>query len=275
MVEEDAGEEWNSGEEIRILLTDGDLNLNTAADDDQKVANMTTVPTIIVGSPLYMDLNPDCTNTCVSPKDASGNGKNFTTTIDATTKIATLTHNATSTVYGIGGKSGAGGSTADADRWTILSGHTHTDVNNMNTSKTDTRVASWDVSSLCVDNTIAIGGHGNAVGTAAGLTNKGSLVLTAPMFDGYEDITCQVHGNQGVGFKSYVTIDFMAFGAADHDGIYRVEVEETENDSGVFEGNVEYIMLNQLTYDQVSNSAQVDTFFNITTIGDGVDIILC
>ena len=37
MVESDAGEEWNSGEEIRILLTDGDLNLNTAADDDQKL----------------------------------------------------------------------------------------------------------------------------------------------------------------------------------------------------------------------------------------------
>ena len=270
MVEEDAGEEWNSGEEIRVILTDGDLNLNTAADDDQLVANMTTVPTIIVGTPLYLDLNPACgdgTTDCASGK-VDGNGKNFTTTIDATTKIATLTQNATSTVYGPGGKSGlTSGSGADGDRWTLYSGHTHTAVNAMNTSKTDTRVASWDVSSMCADNTIKIGG-------IEGQTNKGAIVLTSPMIDGYEDLVCQVHGNQGVGYKFYVTLDFMAFGAADHDGIYRIEVEETENDSGVFEGNVEYIMLNQLTYDQVSNSAQVDTFFNITTIGDGVDIIL-
>ena len=58
MVESDAGEEWNSGEEISVILTDGDLNLNSAADDDQKVMNSTKIPTIIVGTPLFMDLNP-------------------------------------------------------------------------------------------------------------------------------------------------------------------------------------------------------------------------
>ena len=66
----------------------------------------------------------------------------------------------------------------------------------------------------------------------------------------------------------------MAFGAADHDGIYRLELEETDENTGVFAGGVEYIMLNQLTYDQVSRSSVVNTFFNITTISDSVDIIL-
>ena len=39
----------------------------------------------------------------------------------------------------------------------------------------------------------------------------------------------------------------MAFGAEDQHGVYRVEVEETDDDTGVFTGTVEFILLNQLT----------------------------
>ena len=256
MVESDAGDEWNSGEEISIILTDGDLNLNTAADDDQVVKNSTKIPTIIVGSPLYMELNPVCTGAtpCDSDDNRSGNGKNFTTVIDATSKIATLTQNATAAVM--------------HDRWTLHSGYTITEVANINTSATDTRVVSWDVSGMCQDGSISVAG-------ADSQSNKGAYAITVPMdVDGDEDLVCAIYGNNGVGYEYFVTLDFMAFGASDHDGIYRVEVKETDSNTGVFEGNVEYIMLNQLTYDQVSVSTVVDTFFNITTIGSGVDIIL-
>jgi hypothetical protein len=270
MVESDAGDEWNSGEEISIILIDGDLNLNTAADDDQLVNNMTTVPTFIVGTPLYMDLNP-VADTPASGKQ-SGNGLNFTTVIDGTTKIATLTQNQSSVWQ---------------DHWRVISGHTHTAINAMNTSAYDTRVVSWDVSALCVDGTIDVGGllsqsnKGSAVMPSALTDNGDALALNnADTVMMMEDLRCNVVGNNGIGATYYVTLDFMAFGANDHDGIYRVEVEETGNDTGVFEGNVEYIMLNQLTYDHgrigggAVDAGGMDVYFNITTIGDGVDIIL-
>jgi len=270
MVESDAGDEWNSGEEISIILTDGDLNLNSAADDDQVVMNSTKIPTFIVGTPLYMDLNPVCTGATdpVCGDKFSGNGINFTTSIDSVSKIATITTNHTTAV-------------SWQDHWVFHSGHTHTQVNAMNTSTTDTRVVSWDVSGLCVDGTIDVGGLTDQA-------NKGSAAMTGIMYDSgaspainggstgqmYEDLRCNIVGNNGVGSTYNIAIDFMAFGAADHDGIYRVEVQETDSNSGVFEGNVEYIMLNQLTYDQTSVSALTPTYFNITTIGSGVDIIL-
>ena len=46
------GDEWNSGEEMTIILYDQDLNLNTASDEDLTVKNGALVPSITVGSPL-------------------------------------------------------------------------------------------------------------------------------------------------------------------------------------------------------------------------------
>ena len=263
MVEEDAGDEWNSGEEISVILTDGDRNLNTAADDDLFVKNTTKIPTIIVGSPYHI-IDCDASNTPLGTTnagdalqdagcDALGNGANFTIAVDSTSHIATLTQNATAA--------------AVRDKWTILSGHTHTTIDAINTSATDTRVVNVDVSSLCIDGTIQSAG-------LTGQTNKGAFVVQKLGYAGYEDITCEIHGNMGVGATYNIALDFMAFGAADHDGIYRLELEETDENTGVFAGGVEYIMLNQLTYDQVSRSSVVNTFFNITTISDSVDIIL-
>ena len=49
------GAEWNSGELVQILVTDGDMNLDARTKDQMKVkANNTIVPGIKIGSPITL-----------------------------------------------------------------------------------------------------------------------------------------------------------------------------------------------------------------------------
>ena len=56
MVGEDAGEEWNSGEPITVVLIDEDRNKNTASDEDLTVATSANVPSIKIGTPYGLSL---------------------------------------------------------------------------------------------------------------------------------------------------------------------------------------------------------------------------
>ena len=51
----DAGDEWNSGEEIGITLTDSDANTNSLDTDVLEVSNPDrSIPTITIGDPLTL-----------------------------------------------------------------------------------------------------------------------------------------------------------------------------------------------------------------------------
>ena len=65
-----------------------------------------------------------------------------------------------------------------------------------------------------------------------------------------------------------IVADIFSFGADSRDAIYRALLEETSSSSGVFEGTVEYQILNQKTVDDA------DTHTGITTIDDELAIIL-
>ena len=65
-----------------------------------------------------------------------------------------------------------------------------------------------------------------------------------------------------------IVADIFSFGADSRDAIYRALLEETSSDSGVFEGTVEYQILNQKTADDER------THTGITTIDDELAIIL-
>jgi len=51
------GDEWNSGEEMTVVLYDQDLNLNTGSDEDLTVKGGTLVPSLQIGSPLSLKAN--------------------------------------------------------------------------------------------------------------------------------------------------------------------------------------------------------------------------
>ena len=63
-------------------------------------------------------------------------------------------------------------------------------------------------------------------------------------------------------------LEIFTFGADKNHAIYRALLEETSSDSAVFEGTVEYTMLNQL------NVNEADTHTDITTLDDELVIIL-
>jgi hypothetical protein len=54
MVESSVGDEWNSGEEMTIIVHDQDLNKNSMKDEDLTVAGGTLVPSIQIGNPLSL-----------------------------------------------------------------------------------------------------------------------------------------------------------------------------------------------------------------------------
>jgi len=236
---EDAGEEWNSGEPIGITLVDPDRNLNTADDEDLTVATTDRVPTITIGSPITVTA------------ESQTNG---TTHLDATSGIATYT----ATVANLDDNMDGG-----SDRNTFSSGTTAALVNAMNTSTAD-RFVSWDVSSACQDSTIALAGQ-------TGLSNKGTynIGVAAIGSNAATDVVCQTNaGGVKVGDTFTYTIDWMAFGSEDQHGVYRVEVEETDDNTGVFTGTVEFILLNQLTIQPLNNST------GMTGISDDVTMVI-
>ena len=66
-------------------------------------------------------------------------------------------------------------------------------------------------------------------------------------------------------------IDFFSFSADTNNAIYRIELEETGDNTATFEGSIEFVMLNQLNSD--ADSA-VATFGGVNAIQDDVDIII-
>ena len=64
------GDEWNSGEEMTIVLYDQDLNLNTASDEDLTVQGGTLVPSIQIGTPLSLSSTSKLDTTTVVSVDS-------------------------------------------------------------------------------------------------------------------------------------------------------------------------------------------------------------
>ncbi len=63
-------------------------------------------------------------------------------------------------------------------------------------------------------------------------------------------------------------VDFMSFGGAVNNAIYRIELEETGDNTGAFAGSAEYVMLNQLNVDQAA------TYNAVNAIQDDVNMIV-
>jgi len=237
MAGEEAGDEWNSGESITVTLVDEDRNLNTASDEDITVATSDNVPTISIGSPIGL---------------ADGfDGGNGTYVLDDVTGIATLNLE----------RAAAATDRTNGAPWTFDlggSGHDNVDINNMNSSVVQ-RYVTYDLSDICVADTVQF----NSV---TGLATKATISYgTEDLGNDEEDLICTVTSTSTT--DRTITIDFIAFGPEDNHGIYRVEVEETDDNTGIFEGSVEFIMLNQNTIDS-------DQSGTLDTISDGITMLL-
>ena len=242
MVESDAGDTWNSGEEITVVLVDPDMNLNTNSDEDLTISAGHQVPTMIFGSPL-------------SPTDIADQ-TNYTQTVNDLSKIAEV-------IFKVGHEYATGDGCADAspaanclthqDRdtveWDITTGISWSAANTMNTSAVH-RYISLDVSDICKADTVNIGAKTDQI-------NKGVISMGTTAFTADDaDFTCEAASKTWAeGDTATYAVDIMAIGADDNHAVYRVEVEETGDNTGVFEGTLEFIMLNQNTINNVLASS--------------------
>ena len=133
MAEDDAGDEWNSGEAITVTLVDSDRNLNSQSDEDLTVVTTDNVPTIKIGSPLGLVDGTDAGNATIWNDNTTG----ITTFTLTTAQVAT---------------------DRASPAWTFTTGLTHIDVNNMNSSMVQRYVAA-DVSDFCLADTLNVAGQ--------------------------------------------------------------------------------------------------------------------
>ena len=84
---------------------------------------------------------------------------------------------------------------------------------------------------------------------------------------GSESVILNVIGTAATA-NCHVAVDFMSFGSGQNDAVYRLLLAEDANDSGVFIGDIEYIMLNQLNSDVAGDIPEV------TTNSDSITMVL-
>ena len=276
------GDEWNSGEEIPVTLVDQDLNLNTRSDEDLDLnnADVPLIPSLQIGSPITLE-GASITLRNSTDADILDGG----VTIALFSQIANLGVN-TETILGTDsilnvtytGTDGdaLGDFLADGDNNALF------------------HLFSYDIRSL--EDTFSSSAFSIVI---SNVTDTSALILTSSTTDyqGLIDIspitgtgavsgtdTAQVHftfedasSTISAGSNFTMVADFFSFGtsgdgitAADrtNNAIYRMELEETGDNTATYIGSVEYIMLNQLNVNQTS------TYTAIAPISDEIVIIV-
>jgi len=273
--EASVGDEWNSGEVLAITLTDQDLNKNTWLDEDLTLADPSgqqagsdLIPSMQIGSPLVLEAPPTGMST-IEISDVSGTNA----TIQAFSKIGIVTSTVTDNNH--------------AASLAIQPGSTISELRTA-MSSADYSYINYDVTSLVSADVTAVG-LSDQSGATAGMTSvsiatgddgkRGMALIEGLVTDanGFEDdetftvnftTTAEITAND----RFYVDIFTFGDGATLDDrvnnAIYRFELEETDNNTGTFIGEVEYVMLNQLNVDSES------TFSGITPTSDDVVIIV-
>ena len=274
MDESGVGEEWNSGENMMVYFYDQDRNLNNTADEDILFSEEDTFfPTIHVGEPLML------TGTV---KVELGGGTSVTATSDSSSGVANIGSSAAEGGDLDDGGTDTSGlvidtgisvndfrnmlEALDSDADSELSDedtNAHSTANN-GTQHRGAVVMYWDVSGLFVntpsdvDIVVQDQDGGGALAIQSGKATSGNLDITE-LFTGsgtadisdFDDDTVFVNFYQDVPLgdltaKAAFYIDFFSFHSNGiNNAVYRCQCEETSDSSGVYEGEVEYYMINQ------------------------------
>ena len=249
---------WNSGEEVSVIVTDMDANKNSASDEDLLVndPNVDIIPALVTGSPT------------VITEDARING------VD----VSEMTYD-----------SFAARAIVDKDN---IVDNTLTvrfeDRIELPTEATIFNYINFDVSSIGTATAVTACKDDSAmtVRDSDGNAVSGDAVYVAIDESTVNDcrtITFELSVDDNGNDMYPVVVDFMSFGFTDDgvqghervaDQIIRIEAEETDDGTGVFEGSLEYIMVNQLniveqaTFDEVTPNSDAPVFIVIEDLTD-------
>jgi hypothetical protein len=261
------GDEWNSGEEMTIVLYDQDLNLNTFKDEDLTVRGGTLVPSLQIGSPL--SVASDATVGGVTVSELTSFSK--IATVDTTTITSSSATAALSINTGISGADYAalvaygGTEFINFDMRNIT-----TDVVTISVGSAGGAILNGSTTADCVAsttaNTSANAGSSNGVEFFE-ITDLGSSVCTAAT-DIYVNMVVNTITSDS---DAEFVLDFFSFGPATNNAIYRIELEETGDNTAEFVGTVEYVMLNQLNSDSETGPS---TYAAANPIQDDPNVIV-
>ena len=247
-----ADDTWNSGEEIAVIITDQDANKNGMLDEDMLIndANVDIIPALMTGSPVV--ITDGTTINGVDADDMAYDSFAHRVIIDEMVDVG--------------------------DTLTIV----FEDDIDLPTEDTVYNYINYDISSLGTATSVSAC-EGMDMNTITGVS--GDAVYTAINEDevnGCATITFELAESVDAG-EYPIVVDFMSFGFTDDgvqgheriaDQIVRIEAEETDDNSGVFEGSLEYIMVNQLnirmqeTFDSVSPNSDAPVFIVIEDLTD-------
>jgi hypothetical protein len=261
MDESTIGDEWNSGETLAVTLVDQDLNKNSISDEDMVMTNAynSTIPSLQVGSPITMTADSIIGG---SVDEASG------CNIGTFNKICTLTSPAATQ--------------DDVSRYTQLSfnGTTIADMRTAGTAA-DFIFVNFDVSEMVGDVTGAtlVDASGTALytetaitATQIGLSQITSANIVAATAALVETDTLRLNFTTTAGLVGEtgdsIYVDIFTFGDRVNNAIYRFLLEESDDNSATFEGDVEFVMLNQLNVEAAA------TFSGLSTYGSSITMIV-
>ena len=250
-------ETWNSGEEMPVVVVDQDANKNAMLDEDLLVndPNVDIIPTLMTGSPVVITANTEING--VEAGDMAYDSFAARVIVDASMF-----------------EGGISELVVEFDDDIDLSVE-DTVFNYMNYDLSSFESAGVDVSSIAActgDSARPIDSDGNAA----------YMAIDERDVNGCDTITFGLTGSVDSGMYP-VVVDFMSFGYTDDgvqgservaDQIIRIEAEETDDGTGVFEGSLEYIMVNQLnimdqdTFDSVAPNSDAPVFIVIEDLTD-------
>ncbi len=242
---------WNSGESLTVRLTNGNLNTNTLTEQDMAI-NGNFLPVLIQGDPITLKgLNPN------SVTSLGNDGNSVAPSVPSgTIRVNSDTHVGTLNIL----DSGGGDEVITAEFQLKL---TENEVKQIDRGASYIQYAGPAVTIAGFDGgNMSLGPTApDDVGlTTADITNKADA-------DG-ATITL-AYNSSGVNSENRIVIfDIFTFGEGASDAIYRALLEETDSASGVFEGTIEYEMLNQRTVNEAA------THNNVDAVGDELVMIL-
>ena len=247
---------WDSGESLTVRLSNENLNTNTLTDQDMGLGDK-NLPVLMIGTPITLD-TVDITrynDTAETPSDLADDElvpADDILTVSEVTQVVTLNTTAAATAN-------------------EPAGYTH-ETGAVNVTLT--------LDESQVDQITSGSSYINYYGPTAIIDGNGLFDDIADAETGLNPITVTDADGEGATIilalsgitedsSGAVAFDIFTFGDGVNHAIYRALLEETDSASGVFEGTIEYQMLNQRTVVDMS-----DTPESVTAIDDELAIIL-
>ena len=257
MEEASVGDAWNSGEALTVTLIDQDLNKNSASDEDLAIKNTTRthlIPSLQIGDPLMLTAN--------------------------TTAVAGVSINSVSDFSNIAYVDVAVNN-FEGGNLTIMTGWSGTVLAATNNADQETSYFNYDVTgflnstntmtSICLqEGNAAAGGASLACDNDSDGRNIVQVTGSAGTTTALANVAVDFSVSKGLGgYDSIpVALDVFSYGPGINNAIYRILLEETDDNSATFVGSIEYEMLNQINIDTPA------TYTGLSTIDQDVDIII-